>query len=251
VTRTSGRAGWGCRVATAIGLGMVAWVAGALAATMFDWNEYAPALLGLAVAVGTGAGPLLSRAARGVIGSKASTVGEVSGDLLLAGISIAAVLLGAWMAGRVEVTCVRDTPDAGARCTIDEYRWLGRVRAAERTVPAVRGARATAGKATAITSVTFLAGRVTPGYAFELDTAGGPVIVTDASRPSAASAVQALAPVLDRSEPGTATVYIVDWLVPAFAATAGIIIALLSLRRARRRLRTGPTGPLRPEPGAL
>ena len=251
MTRPSGRDGWGCRVATAVGLGMVAWVAGALAATVFDWNEYAPALLGLAVAVGTGAGPFLSRAARGVFGSKASTVGDVSGDILLAGISIAAVLLGAWMAGRVEVTCVRDTPGAGARCTVDEYRWLGRVRAAERTVQGVRGARAAAGKATAITSVTFLAGRVTPGYAFELDTADGPVIVTNASRPSAAAAAEALAPVLDRSEPGTATAEIVDWLVPAFAATAGVIIALLSLRRARRRLRTGPSGPLRPEPGAL
>ena len=128
---------------TAIGLGFAALMAGALAVTAFGWNGYLPVLLGLGVAVATAAGPLLFRVLHAVVGSKASTVASVSGDLLLASIAAATLVLGAWLAGRVEVACVRDPPGADARCTIQEYRWLGRVRAVDRTVSRVRSANVT------------------------------------------------------------------------------------------------------------
>ncbi len=234
-----GRGGWGCRIALAIALGFVAMSAGAVAATAFDLDEFVPVSLGLAVAVGVGAGPVLTRAARRLFGSRATRVAAVSGDLLLAVIGVSVLLLGAWLAGRTEVTCVRKEAGGEVNCAIDEYRWLGRMRVVERVVPGVRTASVRGGALAGVRRNTIFARRQqTASYALELDTATGSVLVTDASRPTAHAAAEALSPLLAGNEPGSARAEIVDWLVPTVAGVLGLVFCLLPLRRAARRMRT-------------
>ena len=237
-TTTSGADGRGCRIATAIGLGLIVWMVAALVATAFGWNLFVPPVVGLAVAVGVGAGPYLGRAANAILGPRTWVVANVAADLLLAAISVATLLLAAWLAGYSEVTCTRERPEAEAQCVVQEYRWLGRALAVDRTVAGVSVASVRAGIPAGIDSDTNIRrGRPTPNYALELETASGPVLVTDASRPSAAAAAEALNPLLSSRRAGRATARIVDWLVPASAGFLGLVFSLLPIRRAVRRVR--------------